>query len=177
MIRLVTAGRLRWLSEDAEQARARAREVQVQAGVAWSEHVRELYAVTDRAERAETVVSELDEILARAVEELSDAQQELLLKDIEIHRLRQELVAAPVEGETLTLLLHHGEPHTIYASREDARAGTATHGAPPDAVWQRADERPVAAFTWRIEAFIYNAASNGFRRAHTPPARPVQGAA
>jgi hypothetical protein len=177
VIRLVTAGRLRRLSEDAEQARTRAREVQGQADTAWSEHIRELFAVTDRAERAEAATSEVGAILARAMEELSAAQQELLLKDIEIRRLRRELEGGPVEGQTLTLLLHHGEPHTIYASREDAHADTATHGMPAGHVWQPCDERPAAAFTWRCEAFIYNAASNGFRRAHPPAARPVQGAA
>ncbi|MEU8033352.1 hypothetical protein AB0C13_32815 [Streptomyces sp. NPDC049099] len=177
MIRIVTAGRLRRLSEDAENARTRARNVQGQADAAWSQHIRELYAVTDRAERAEAVTSEVGGILAHAMEELSAAQQELLLKDIEIRRLRRELEGGPVEGQALTLLLHHGEPHTIYASREDAQADTATHGAPADQVWQRCDERPAATFTWPCEAFIYNAASNGFRRAHPPAARPVQGAA
>jgi hypothetical protein len=175
VIRLVTAGRLRRLSEDAEQARTRAREVQGQANAAWSEHIRKLFSVTDRAERAEAATSEVGAILARAMEELSAAQQELLLKDIEIRRLRRELESGPVEGQTL--LLHHGEPHTISATREDALADTATHGAPADAVWQPCDERPAAACTWRCEAFIYNAASNGFRRAHPPAARPVQGAA
>ncbi|AOR32657.1 hypothetical protein BFF78_17730 [Streptomyces fodineus] len=177
MIRIVTAARLLRMSAETEQARTRAREVQGQAAAAWSRHVRELYAVTDRAERAETVTSELDEIVARAMEELSAAQQELLLKDIEIRRLREELQAGPVEGQTLTVLLHYGEPHTIYASREDAFADTAAHGMPADHVWQRCDERPAAAFTWRCEAFIYNAPSNGFRRAHTPEPRPVEGAA
>ncbi|MCC5476878.1 hypothetical protein [Streptomyces barringtoniae] len=176
MIRLVTAGRLRRLSEDADQARTRAREVQGQADAAWSQHVRELFAVTDRAERAEAATSEVGVILARALEELSAAQQELLLKDIAIRRLRRELQAGSVEGQTL-MLLHHGEPHTIYASREDAHADTATHGVSADQVWQPCDERPAAAFTWRCEAFIYNAASNGFRRAHPPAAKPVQGAA
>ncbi|GGU84416.1 hypothetical protein GCM10010260_16840 [Streptomyces filipinensis] len=186
------------MSAETEQARTRAREVHGQADAAWARHIRELWDLTTRAETAESdagiqrdhvfelvadlerakdTSSEVGEILANAVKELSAAQQELLLKDIEIRRLRAELQAGPVEGQTLTVLLHHGEPHTIYASREDAHADTATHGMPADAVWQRCDERPAAAFTWRCEAFIYNPASNGFRRARMPAARPGQGAA
>ncbi|MFI9825487.1 hypothetical protein ACIHFC_34365 [Streptomyces sp. NPDC052013] len=172
-MRIVTAGRLRRLKQDAEQARSRARKVQEQANAAWSRHVRELYAVTDRAERAEATTSEVAEILARAMEELSAAQQELLLKDIEIRRLREELEGEPLEGRTLTVLLHYGEPHTIYASREDAYADTATHGGPPDGVWRPCDERPAAEFKWRCEAFIYDAGSNGFRRAFMPAPEPI----
>ncbi|MGY4960283.1 hypothetical protein [Streptomyces sp. 900105245] len=177
MIRLITAGRLRRLREDADQSRTDARAVQEQANAAWSQHIRELYAVTDRAERAEAATSEVGTILARAMEQLSATEQELLLKAIEIRRLRTELEAGPTEGSVLTVLLHYGEPHTIYASREDAHADTATHGMPADHVWQRCDERPAAAFTWRCEAFIYNAISKGFHRAQMPARRPVGGAA
>ncbi|MFJ7337031.1 hypothetical protein ACIQUU_27765 [Streptomyces sp. NPDC101116] len=171
MIRIVTAGRLRWLEREAEQAGVRAREVQSQADAAWRRHVRELFAVTGRAERAEAATAEVGAILAGAMSELSAAQQELLLKDIEIRRLRQEL-----EGRTLTVLLHYGEPHTIYASREDAYADTATHGADPGA-WVPSGERPAAECKWRCEAFTYNAASNGFRRAYMPEPKPVGEAA
>ncbi|MEU1939119.1 hypothetical protein ACH49O_17245 [Streptomyces coeruleorubidus] len=176
MIRILTTGRLRRLERDAEQVRARAREVQAQADTAWGRHVRELFAVTDRAERAEAAASELGEILARAVEELSAAQQELLLKDIEIRRLRTELEGESLEGRTLTVLLHYGEPHTVYASREDAYADTATHGADPQG-WVPAAERPPSAAMWRCEAFIYEAASNGFRRAYMPEPKLTEGAA
>ncbi|MFJ5017015.1 hypothetical protein [Streptomyces griseoluteus] len=152
MIRIVTRSRLAQLEEDARTA-------------------------TDCAERAEAATTEVGVILAQAMRELSAAQQELLLKDIEIRRLREEQSRGPVEGETLTVLLHHGEPHTIYASRADAYADTATHGAPPDQVWQRCDERPAASFKWRCEAFIYNPASNGFRRLHLPAPKTLGEAA
>jgi hypothetical protein len=177
MIRILTTGRLRRLEHEAEQARTRAREVQAQADTSWGRHVRELFAVTDRAERAETATAEVGEILTRAVDELSAAQQELLLKDIEIRRLRAELEGESLDGRTLTVLLHYGEPHAIYASREDAYADTATHGVPPDAAWVPAGERPAPASKWRCEAFIYDAASNGFRRAYMPVPKPVGEAA
>ena len=45
-----------------------------------------------------------------------------------------------MEGETLTVLLHHGEPQAVYASREDAHADTATHGRRTTV--ERCDERP-----------------------------------
>ncbi|RZU29470.1 hypothetical protein EV284_5688 [Streptomyces sp. BK022] len=152
MIRIVTRSRLAQLEEDAR-------------------------AAIDRAERAKATTAEVGAILTQVMRELSAAQQELLLKDIEIRRLREELGRGPVEGETLTVLLHHGEPHTIYASRADAYADTATHGAPPDQVWKPCGERPAAAFTWRCEAFIYNPASNGFRRLHLPAEKTLGEAA
>ncbi|MEW2133361.1 hypothetical protein [Streptomyces sp. NPDC005435] len=152
MIRIVTRSRIAQLEEDAR-------------------------AATDRAERAEAAASEVGAILTQAMRELSAAQQELLLKDIEIRRLREEQGPGPVEGQTLTVLLHHGEPHTIYASRADAHADTGAHGMPADHVWQRCDERPAAAFTWRCEAFIYNAASNRFRRLHMPAEKTLGEAA
>ncbi|MFF5102007.1 hypothetical protein [Streptomyces sp. NPDC000134] len=177
MIRIITRARIAQLEDAARAAREHARQASGAANEAFGQHVRELYAVTDRAERAEASASEAGAFLARAVEELSAAQQELLLKDIEIRRLRGELNRGPREGETLTVLMRYGEPHTVYASREDAYADTATHGAAPGSVWVPSGERPAAECTWRCEAFIYDAASNGFRRAYMPPAKPVGGAA
>ncbi|GLW45148.1 hypothetical protein Stsp02_08100 [Streptomyces sp. NBRC 14336] len=176
MIRIVTRARLAQLEDDARTANEQARQTSVAADAAFGRHVRELYAVTDRAERAEVATTEVGVLLARAVEELSAAHQELLLKDIEIRRLREDLSRGPREGETLTVLLHYGEPHTVYASREDAYADTATHGADPDG-WVPSGERPASASMWRCEAFIYNAASNGFRRAYMPDSKPIGEAA
>ncbi|MFD5014613.1 hypothetical protein [Streptomyces chartreusis] len=177
MIQIVTAARLERLETDASKAREHARQTSGAATEAFGRHVRELYAATDRAERAETATTEVGLILSLAMKELSAAQQELLLKNIEIARLRRELAGTSMEGQTLTVLLHYGEPHTIYASREDAHADTSTHGMPADHVWKPCGEHPAAEFTWRCEAFIYNAASNGFRRAYVPAAKPVEGAA
>ncbi|MFD8222649.1 hypothetical protein ACFV16_00525 [Streptomyces massasporeus] len=176
MIRIVTAGRLGRLERESEQARTRARDMQAHVDAAFGRHVRELFAVTYRAERAEAATAEVGELLAGAVAELSAAQQELLLKDIEIRRLREELEGKSMEGRALTVLLHYGEPHTVYASREDAYADTATHGADPDR-WVPSGERPAHAAMWRCESFIYNAASNGFRRAYMPDRKPIEGAA
>ncbi|MFD8780183.1 hypothetical protein [Streptomyces sp. NPDC059916] len=177
MIRIVTTPRLESLEYASRTAREHVREVAGSANEAFGEHVRELYAVTDRAERAEATTSEVDAILKRAMEELAAAQKDLLLKDIEIRRLRTELEKEPLEGQTLTVLLHWGEPHTIYRSREDAYADTAVHGKPQDHVWKCCDERPPREFEWRVETFIYNAGSNGFRRAFMPAPEPVGGAA
>ncbi|SEC64643.1 hypothetical protein [Streptomyces sp. PAN_FS17] len=177
VIRIVTQARITQLEHDARVAREQAREISGAASEAFGEHVRELYAATDHAERAETATTEVGVILSFAMKELSAAQQELLLKDVEIRRLRRELEGASMEGRTLTVLLHYGEPHTIYASREDAHADTGTHGMPADHVWKPCGERPAAEFKWRCEAFIYNAVSNGFRRAYVPAAKPVEGAA
>ncbi|WP_030955869.1 hypothetical protein [Streptomyces sp. NRRL S-481] len=170
MIRVVTRARITQLEDCAHAASEQAREASEELG----RHVRELHASTDRAERAEAAASEVGGMLSRAMEELSAAQQELLLRNIEIRRLREELEGESLEGRTLTVLLHYGEPHTIYASREDAYADTATHGAAPDTVWVPSGERPAIECQWRCEAFVYNAASNGFRRAYMPNPKPVE---
>ena len=177
MIRIVTADRMKRLEQDAEQARDSAREAGGRAAELWRRHVQRVQDLTARAEHAETTASEVGDILAAAVTELAAAQEEILLKDIEIRRLRKELEDEPLEGQTLTVLLHYGEPHTIYRSRAEAHADTAAHGMPADHVWQRCSERPAAEFRWRCEAFIYDAASNGFRRAFLPSPEPVGGAA
>lgn len=176
MIRIVTAGHLRRLEREAEQARARAREVQAQAVTAWGRHVRELFAVTDRAERAEAATAEVGEFLARAVDELSAAQQELLLKGIEIRRLREELEGARWEGPWLVLLLHRGEPHSIHRSQGDAHAYVATLGVPVQA-WEPSDERPASEVLWRLVPFTRDEAVNGFRSVSVPSPTGWEGAA
>ncbi|MEU2399129.1 hypothetical protein ABZ764_14220 [Streptomyces pseudogriseolus] len=177
MIRIVTRAHLARLEDDARIASEQVRQISGAANEAFSRHVRELWHVTDRAKRAEAATTEVGVLLSGALAELSDAQQELLRKDIEIRRLREELSRGPVEGETVTVLMHHGEPHAVYASRNDAHADTATHGYPADHVWKPCDERPAAAFTWRCEAFTYNPASNGFHRANRVVPRTLDGAA
>ncbi|WP_405871582.1 hypothetical protein [Streptomyces sp. NBC_00005] len=176
MIRMVTAARLERLEADASAAREHARQASTAANEAFGEHVRELFAVTARAEQAETATSEVSAILSLALEELAAAQKELLLNDIAIRQLREELDEARRAGRSLFLLMYYGEPHTIYRSREDAYADTATHGAPADG-WVPSDERPASQVTWRIEAFIQVGIPNGFRRAFMPAPEPVGGAA
>ncbi|MER6678095.1 hypothetical protein [Streptomyces sp. NPDC000983] len=177
MIRIVTAARLERLGIEASEAREHARRTSGAAHDAFGRHVRELYKATGRAERAETVTAEVGVLLAGAVAELSVAQQEILLKDLEIRRLREELRGGPRAGDPLAVLLHHGEPVAVYACREDAFADTATHGFPPDHPWKPCDERPASAFIWRCETFTYNPASNGFHRAGLSVPRALGGAA
>ncbi|MFG2789182.1 hypothetical protein [Streptomyces sp. NPDC048419] len=176
VIRFVTPTRIERLEHHARSAREHARQTSADANEAFGEHVRELYAATDRAERAEATASEVGEFLAGAVAELSVAQQELLLKDIEIRRLREELQDVQQAGRSLFLLMHYGEPHTIYSSRAAAYADTATHGAPADG-WVPSDERPAREITWRVEVFIRDGSASGFRRAFQPAPEPVGSAA
>ncbi|MGB8944078.1 MAG: hypothetical protein WCD21_28185 [Streptomyces sp.] len=175
MIRIVAQAHIEQLTKDEATADERARQVTAAANEAFGRHVRELYAVTGRAERAESTASEVGEILAHAVDELAVAQEELLLRDIEIRRLREELEGEPLEGRMLTVLLHYGEAHTIYGSREDAYADTATHGVPAGTAWVPAGERPDREAQWRLMPFIYDAGCNGFRRAFMPAPEPVGG--
>jgi hypothetical protein len=177
VIRIVTRARLARLEDAARIASEQVRQISGAANETFGRHVRELWNVTDRAERAEATTTEVGVLLSGALAELSDAQQEMLRKDIVIRRLREELSRGPREGETVTVLMHHGEPHAVYASREAAHADTATHGYPADHVWTPSDERPAAAFTWRCEAFTYNPATNGFHRANRSIPRALDGAA
>ncbi|MFD3499932.1 hypothetical protein [Streptomyces sp. NPDC058678] len=177
MIRMVTAARLDRLEADLSAAREHARQASAAANEAFGEHVRELFAVIDRAERAEATTSEVGVLLSLAMEELAAAQKELLLNEVAFRRLRQELEEARQPGRELTLLMHYGRPHTIYRSREDAYADTATHGAPVGARWVPSGESPAAECEWRAEAFIRDAAAQGFRRAFMPAPEPVGGGA
>ncbi|MCT9090467.1 hypothetical protein N4G70_16565 [Streptomyces sp. ASQP_92] len=177
MIRIVTRKRLALLEADTHAAFERARLAKADAAAASDRHALELSEATDRSERAETTGQELGVLLIEAVRESAAAQEQLLLLSRELRCARAELVQGPKSGDTLTVLLHFGEPHTVYRTLRDAHADTATHGASPDAVWKPCGERPASAFRWRCEAFVYDAASNGFRRAFPPVAVPVRGAA
>ncbi|MEV5952120.1 hypothetical protein [Streptomyces sp. NPDC051993] len=177
MIRIVTRKRLALLEADTHAAFERARQANEAANTAATRHARELSAALERAERAEGATEEASVLLNGAERELAAQQNLLLLMSLELRRVRMELERGPVEGDALTVLLHYGEPYSVYRCREDAYADTATHGARPDAVWQPCGERPASAFKWRCEAFVYDATSNGFRRAFPPAAVPVRGAA
>ncbi|MGW8328072.1 hypothetical protein ACWGLE_09255 [Streptomyces sp. NPDC055897] len=174
MIRIVTRKRLALLEADAHAAFERARQAKADAATASEHHARELRQVTERAEAATEEVSVL---LNGAVGEVAEAQRLLLLMALELRRARAELERGPEQGDTLTVLLHYGEAHTIYRSRADAYADTATHGVPADAVWVPSHERPASASKWRVSPFVYDAASNGFRRVFPPVVAPVRGAA
>ncbi|MEV5874117.1 hypothetical protein AB0L75_07790 [Streptomyces sp. NPDC052101] len=176
MIRIVTQNRIERLERDARAACEHARQTSGAANEAFGEHVRELYVVTDRAERAEANTCEVGVMLLRAMEELSASQQELLLKDIEIRRLREELLQARRPAAAVFVLLHYGEVRMVYRSREDAYADTATHGVPADRTWGPA-QRFWADAEWVLATFTYDPASRGFRSGLTPVAEPVGGAA
>ncbi|MET9361934.1 hypothetical protein ABZX93_13560 [Streptomyces sp. NPDC006632] len=177
MIRIVTRKRLALLEADTHAAFERARQASAAASAATARHAQELSGALERAERAEATTDEVGVLLAGAQREAAETEKHRLALSLELRRLRAELERGPVEGEALTVLLHYGEPHTIYRSLDDAHADTATHGVPADAVWSPCGERPASVFRWRCEPFVYSAASNGFRRAFEPDAVPVRGAA
>ncbi|MFI6640126.1 hypothetical protein [Streptomyces sp. NPDC050504] len=176
MIRIVTKKRLALLEADTRAAFERARQAAEAAGKASARHAVELFDVTGRAERAESAAAEAGALLSGALEELGAAEEELLLKDIERRRLREELVEALLPTRQVFVLVHYGTPWMVYHSREDAYADTATHGAPADAAWG-----PVRTFwadaEWLLSAFTYDPAARGFRGSLTPVAEPVGGTA
>ncbi|ATL29400.1 hypothetical protein [Streptomyces formicae] len=176
MMRLVTRKRLALLEADTHAAFERARQATETASRAAARHVEELAAATARAERAEASKRGVEAMLAGAVDELSAAQEDLLLKGIELRRLREELAEALVPARQVFVLVHYGTPTMVYRSREDAYADTATHGVPADRAWG-----PARGFwadaEWRLATFTYDVDARGFRGALTPVAEPVGGAA
>ncbi|MDI3389650.1 hypothetical protein QIS99_26185 [Streptomyces sp. B-S-A8] len=175
MIRIVTKKRLALLESDTAAAFERARLATEAAKTASGRHADELSTATGRAERAEATAQEGGVLLSHAVQELSTAQQDLLLKHIELERLRDELAEAREPAREVFVLMHYGIPCMVYGSCEDAYADTPTHGAPADR-WGPA-QRFWADAEWFLATFTYDVASRGFRGALTPVAQPVGGAA
>ncbi|MCX4827858.1 hypothetical protein OG746_03785 [Streptomyces sp. NBC_01016] len=176
MIRIVTAKRLARLEADTHAAFDRARQTSEAASAAVDRHTCEMQAATASIKRLEAESTEAGERLAHTVAELAAAEEDLRRREIEVQRLREELEAGPSEGDSLTVLLHYGEPHTVYASHAEAKADTATHGV-TEGAWVTGDERMPAEVQWRLEAFTYDAAANGFRRVFVPAQRRVGEAA
>ncbi|MFE9256077.1 hypothetical protein [Streptomyces sp. NPDC006879] len=176
MIRIVTKKRLALMEADRQAAFERARQATDAKKEASGRHIKELFAVTDRAERAEKTADEVGKLLARALDELSAAQEDLLLKDIELRRLREDLTKALVPARQVFVLVHYGTPVMVYRSVQDAYADTATHGVSDDRGWGPA-RRFWADAEWLLSTFTYDAAARGFRGSLTPLAEPVGGAA
>ncbi|MGW9044116.1 hypothetical protein ACWGQL_16365 [Streptomyces lydicus] len=178
MIRLVTRTRLVRLVAEVEDARGRAREVQGQADAAYRSHVREVFALTARAEAAEKDAATADlgarllqSVLEDTSAELTQAREELAA----MARRLEELSAPPVDA-SVVLLLHYGEPHSIHPDKPAAYAYAATLGAPLNG-WRLVDERPAAAVAWRCVPFIYDAACDHFRSVAAPAIEPPGGVA
>ncbi|WP_327662735.1 MULTISPECIES: hypothetical protein [unclassified Streptomyces] len=176
MIRIVTAKRLARLEADTHAAFERARQTSEAASAAVDRHACEMQAATASNKLLETESTRAAERLAHTVAELAAAEEDLRRRETEVQRLREELEAGPSEGDSLTVLLHYGEPHTVYASRAEAKSDTLTHGL-AEGDWVTGDERPASEIRWRLEAFTYDLASNGFRRVFVPMQRRVGEAA
>ncbi|MER5716128.1 hypothetical protein [Streptomyces sp. NPDC002132] len=176
MIRIVTAGGLRRLREDAEQARARAREVQGQADAAFRGHVRTVWELTSRAEAAESDAGILREHVAEMEAALKRARADVAERAEHVGRLLGELLAARREDCSLVLLLHYGEPHSIHTDACAARAYVATRGVPVHA-WGPGDERPAAQVLWRILPFTRDETVKGFRSVDVAPPGGQEGGA
>ncbi|MFE6701602.1 hypothetical protein [Streptomyces sp. NPDC057718] len=176
MIRFITKKRLALLEADTAAAFERAQRATDAAALDSARYAAALAEVTERAERAEAHADEVGALLSTAMKELSAAQQELLLKGIELRRLREDLDQARANGQQVFVLVHYGTPVMVYRSREDAYADTATHGVPADHEWG-----PRSTFwadaEWVLTVFTYDADARGFRGTLEPLADPVRGAA
>ncbi|MDI3406049.1 hypothetical protein [Streptomyces cavernicola] len=178
MIRIVTKKRLALLEADRVAAFERARRAAEAAEAESGRHADELSTITGRAKRAEAeaednwrLLQDKRADLAEAREALEAARAETQVLGSKLGELREQ---ASVKGRERALLLHYGEPHTIYGSYEEALADTDTHGVH---AWSRGGERPAAEAEWRVEAFTRDVESGGFRRAWKPSPEQVRGAA
>lgn len=165
MIRIVTAGRLRRMSEEVEQSRTRARAVQGQADTALARHLQQVWELTARAEKAEAAASAagwdkdvaeaavkvLREEADRPIAALEGAEDERDRRGELIERLSKEMEAAKRAGRSLVLLLHYGEPRSIHRSAEAARERVAA--LDPAAVWGPRTDRPACEVAWRMLDF------------------------
>ncbi|WP_217552678.1 hypothetical protein [Streptomyces sp. GbtcB6] len=174
MIRIVTAARLRRMSESTEQASARVREIQGQADAANSRHVREAWNLLARAESAESDAAILREIILHLEDALEAARADASEQGDQARALRKELDVQ--QSGALVLLLHYGEPHSIHANHADAHAYTATHGVPVD-TWGPRSERPAADVNWVSVPFIRDEAVKGFRSVEVRSPESWEGAA
>ncbi|MFH8685121.1 hypothetical protein [Streptomyces lydicus] len=178
MIRLVTRSRLARLVAEVDAARTEAREVGGQADAAYGSHIREVFALTARAEAAEKDAATADlgarllqSVLEDTSAELTQARGELAA----MARRLEELSAPPVDA-SVVLLLHYGEPHSIHPDKPTAYAYAATLGAPSSG-WVPVGERPVAELRWACVPFIYDAARDHFRSVAAPAIEPPGGVA
>ncbi|UZJ31008.1 hypothetical protein [Streptomyces endophytica] len=164
MIRFVTRIRLARLVAEADAARAQAREVQGRADAAYGSHIREVFALTARAEAAE--------------KEAETAVQDAQLLQIALEDTAAELAQArsgPAADASVMLLLHYGEPHSLHPDRAAAYAFAATLGVSLDG-WRPVGERPAAEVAWRCVPFIYDATGDHFRSVTAPAVEPPGGA-
>ncbi|MFJ9408920.1 hypothetical protein [Streptomyces sp. NPDC101393] len=178
MIRIVTRTHLAHLTEQADDAHARVREVQGLADAAYGSHIREVFALTARAEDAEKGAENASRNFRLIAIALEDTAAKLAKARAELADMAERVqeLSAPAEGAFMVLLLHYGEPHSIHPDQAAAYAYAATLGAPLSG-WRLADERPAAAVPWRCVPFIYDAGRDYFRSVTAPSIEPSEGAA
>ncbi|WDT55773.1 hypothetical protein [Streptomyces sp. G7(2002)] len=175
----MTASRLRRLREEADTARARAREVQGQADAAYACHFREAFALTARAEQAEKEAATGVQDLQHLQIALEDTAGELTQARAKLKMMAQrleELSGPPPEDASVMLLLRYGQPHSLHPDKQAAYDYAATLGAPPSS-WGPRGERPVAEVPWVCVPFIYDSARDHFRSVTAPTVEPLGGAA
>jgi hypothetical protein len=170
VIRVVTGALLSGLRQEAERARTRATEVQERADAAYAGHLREINALKEQAESAENDAAVIREEAVALEKALAAVRSELAERGERLAALERELSTARRAGPFVYLLLHHGEPHSIHLTEDDAHAYAAAQGAPRTG-WVRGSCRPPgAAPTWRCVPFTADDDTFGFRSVLAPPA-------
>ncbi|MCW7988251.1 hypothetical protein XF35_23995 [Streptomyces platensis subsp. clarensis] len=153
MIRIVTRTRLAALQQDADGARARAREIRGAADRAYAGHLRTVFDLTADAEaaehaaeaaRADTAI--VREILERTEAQLADARATVAEQAARIVALSGDLDA--IAGTVV--LLHYGQLHSLHPDEAAAKRHAATFGVDPDGWGTVPSDRPAAESIWRI---------------------------
>ncbi|MET8575446.1 hypothetical protein [Streptomyces sp. NPDC005012] len=163
MIRIVTGARLAGLRQEATQSRARAVEVQERADAAYAVHQCEIRVLREQAASAENDAAVVREEAVALEKALAAVRSELAERGERLETVERELSTVRRTGAFVYLLLHHGEPHSIHLTEDDAHAYAATRGAPRTG-WVRETGRPPGAVpTWRCVPFTADADTFGFR--------------
>ncbi|MFF4278740.1 hypothetical protein ACFY0Z_08085 [Streptomyces kronopolitis] len=178
MIRIVTRTRLTALQQEADQARARSREVQASADAAYARHVRTAWNLTAEAEAAERAAEteRADAVMVRELLECTEALLASARATVAEQTAQIEALSKTPADASMVLLLHYGQPHSIHPDKAAAYAYAATLGAPSNG-WVPVGERLAAELRWMCTPFIYDAGRDHFRSVAAPVVEASGGAA
>jgi hypothetical protein len=174
MIRLVTRSRLVRLAAEADNARTQAREMLAQSDASYRTYLCIVFDLVARAESAEAETALLrDDNLALSRDTAHLAQ--------ELENTREELDAKPPRPrpslDRPALLLYRGEPHSIHADADAAKAHADTLGAYENGwTFTPARERTSTTVLWEIQTFTHAENGRHFVSAFAPVVRPLEGA-
>ncbi|MER5969396.1 hypothetical protein ABT112_06595 [Streptomyces sp. NPDC002055] len=132
MIRIITRTRLVALQQEADQARARSREVQASADAAYARHVRTVHDLSAKADAAEREVDaeRADAVILREVLECTEALLASARATVTEQAARIDALSGDLNAMAEAVaLLHFGQLHSIHPDRPAAKRHAEACGA------------------------------------------------